>query len=472
MFTSKKNNIYFKLWAGLSTIWDLLIIWEWKETLIDDFASNETDKQFKATLVKYKNWVVFQTEIIKVLSKTWKNLTIERAVEQVPMNWSSTELSQTPYEFAEWDMLFMNITAWDLHDLSTLLDDIQSSMVDNSDDTYTQQWNTFNEPNKLILADENWLVPQANLPETPVPEVNSFSQTLTAWEDLNALQVYRRWDTSLWEDETKFYKSLANDTNKLKVDWIVTWSALTDEEFVWAFEWIVGGFSGLIGQSTWIGGDITEVNITGSTYSPNSSLTLRQTFTIDRTTTLKSIKPQLDNSFSGVQMRIFKDNVLYATSLNTAWNYAWDFTFTFWNIELTAGVYEIRFTNTSWWEYQTSNFRVYVTTSSVYSGWAFYENWLEVNKDMEMTIITNDYTYSNIWNNLYLQDDWSIWAIKWTNSVVVWTIYSDTEIELLPKANTETSTTATTWSVTLWNAEGYITININGENKKIPYYWD
>lgn len=33
-------------------------------------------------------------------------------------------------------------------------------------------------------------------------------------------------------------------------------------------------------------------------------------------------------------------------------------------------------------------------------------------------------------------------------------------------------TTATTWSITLWNAKWYIRVNLNGEIVKIPYYWD
>jgi len=34
-----------------------------------------------------------------------------------------------------------------------------------------------------------------------------------------------------------------------------------------------------------------------------------------------------------------------------------------------------------------------------------------------------------------------------------------------------TSSSATTWSITLWNAVWYITVNLNGETLKIPYYW-
>lgn len=36
----------------------------------------------------------------------------------------------------------------------------------------------------------------------------------------------------------------------------------------------------------------------------------------------------------------------------------------------------------------------------------------------------------DIWKDIYLQDDWTIWKTPWTNSVVVWTIFSNTEIKI------------------------------------------
>lgn len=60
----------------------------------------------------------------------------------------------------------------------------------------------------------------------------------------------------------------------------------------------------------------------------------------------------------------------------------------------------------------------------------------------------------------------------WTYNILVWIATSDTEIYIWDNnISGQYSTTATTWSVTLWNAEWYITIQINGLTKKIPYYW-
>lgn len=126
MFESKKNNIFFKLWAWLSPIGNLVIIWEGKESLIEDFTDAEPTKSFKWTIVKYKKWVPYQTEVVNAISKNGKNLIVQRAVEKCPMNWTSTELVQNKYQFDEGDIFFMNLTAWDLYKIdekfSTKLD--------------------------------------------------------------------------------------------------------------------------------------------------------------------------------------------------------------------------------------------------------------------------------------------------------------------------------------------------------------
>lgn len=126
MFESKKNNIFFKLWAWLSPIGNLVIIWEGKESLIEDFTDEEVEQSFKWTIVKFKQWVPYQTEVVNAISKNGANLIVQRAVEPCPMNWSSTTLVQSPYLFDEWDIFFMNLTAWDLYKIdekfSTKLD--------------------------------------------------------------------------------------------------------------------------------------------------------------------------------------------------------------------------------------------------------------------------------------------------------------------------------------------------------------
>lgn len=72
----------------------------------------------------------------------------------------------------------------------------------------------------------------------------------------------------------------------------------------------------------------------------------------------------------------------------------------------------------------------------------------------------------------YLQNDWSIWLTPWTYTVYIWIATSTTEIYIWENHIVwQTSTTATTGWVSLWNAEWYVTVQIDGETKKIPYFW-
>jgi len=222
MFESKENNIFFKLWAWLSTIWDLVVIWEWKETLIEDFDDTEIEKQFKWTIVKFKQWVPYQTEVVNVLSKSSKNLIIQRAVEKVPMNWSSTELTQNKYQFDEWDYFYMNVTAWDFKELWQKITDLESSKVDSDNTNYTQKWNLFNWPNQLLELDEAWLVPQDNLPIQPAPEVGSFVKEYKALEDISQNKVFHI--HTLWIDTSDTAKIIGTNINKKVVIWTLYWS--------------------------------------------------------------------------------------------------------------------------------------------------------------------------------------------------------------------------------------------------------
>jgi hypothetical protein len=108
-----KNNILAKLKVKVTTESILAVIDEWKENLFgEDFAVGETEKHFRATLVKKKSSIVIQREIIRVIAKVGNSLTIQRAVEKIPLNDTATEQSQIAYEFDSWDLIYVGITAW------------------------------------------------------------------------------------------------------------------------------------------------------------------------------------------------------------------------------------------------------------------------------------------------------------------------------------------------------------------------
>lgn len=170
MFESKKNNIFFKLWAWLSPIGNLVIIWEGKESLIEDFTDEEVEQSFKWTIVKFKQWVPYQTEVVNAISKNGANLIVQRAVEPCPMNWTSTELVQNKYQFDEGDIFYMNVTAWDLHKIdekfSTKLDidwwirtwlPVNSIIYVNAEgEEDVLEFNPEVDSWKALLIDENW----------------------------------------------------------------------------------------------------------------------------------------------------------------------------------------------------------------------------------------------------------------------------------------------------------------------------
>ena len=113
-----KNNVFAKMKSWLSITTTLLIIDWWKENLFwDDFPIEEIEKRFKLNLIKFSWTSVIQIEIVLVTSKSWKNLTIERAIELCPLNGNATEHTQTAYEFDEWDYIYFNLTAWGIKEL-------------------------------------------------------------------------------------------------------------------------------------------------------------------------------------------------------------------------------------------------------------------------------------------------------------------------------------------------------------------
>ena len=117
---NKKNNVKLKIEAPMTSVSNLLIVDKW-ELLWDDFTSAETEKHFKWTLFKFDWENVYQIEISKVITKSGNFLTLERAVEPCPMNYSSNQMYQQAYDFEAGDWFYINLTAGDLEDIITEL---------------------------------------------------------------------------------------------------------------------------------------------------------------------------------------------------------------------------------------------------------------------------------------------------------------------------------------------------------------
>ena len=378
MFENKQNNIYFKLWAWLSTIGDLVVIWEWKENLIPDFTSEENWKQFKWTVVKFKDWVVFQTEIVNALSKNWKNIIIDRAVEACPMNWSSTELTQSPYKFDEGDYFYMNFTAWDIKDIIDIISSLDKNKLSKYDNTITKQWNTFNWTNQLVKTNENWKIP-SNLLLTP--DVKNLQTKVTISEDMNKLDVVAVKKTEDWKLDQLSW-------NRYDYNW------LKDTNY-------------------WQTIDTTNID-----HITQIEIKFLLGWTIDRNISIKIY----DNSSKTVE--------LWSATINvkgSSWQYI---TRTFWQtIDTTNKNSVYIYWEDSWWQTFYDRIRPVWNDSDVYAWWTRYKNWTPQTWDMYFKIkFYNDVlkyikasssTSTSLW---FISENWNIWEKKSiiTNWIVSW----------------------------------------------------
>lgn len=162
------------------------------------------------------------------------------------------------------------------------------------------------------------------------------------------------------------------------------------------------------------------------------------------------------------------------------------------------------------------NIGFWYNTTDVYAWWTRYFNWSPASGDLYFWVLgtrLNDgkvfkTNASSLWTSDFIWfanndalidekitinskglDDWQTWltagsyyflsdtpwiiaTTPWTNVFSVWKAISPTQILIdTNEINWQLTTTATTWSVVLWNAQGYINVNINWTPKKIPYYW-
>lgn len=463
-----RSNVITKIESDSTTF----LITEWEQGLFLWEEAN-LSSDIEVFIEAWENKEVIKREPVLISSINWNLFTIsQRAYEECVQNDTLIVRSRTqnPFSFDP-DIEEITISMYFSENTQTAtelwLALLESDKISKTDETITKQWNTFNEANKLLKLDEEWKVSIDNLPVAETPKVDWFKKNLTAWENINALICYRKW-SEVWEFINKYYKSLANDTTKLNVEWIVNSSVLADWAFDWTFDWIVWWFTWLIWQDAlWADVNINQTTI-NSQYEADDDL--RQSFTPSVKMQLNSItlnKQQTDTWTNQIQILDWINGSVIATSDSVASSTATNYTFNFSiSIILEAStVYQFKII---WWT-QT---RWSVVTSNVYV-WGSMYLWTNIQstKDMYFLMAWQEIEASESWFIMYLQDDWTIWFFSWTNEVVVWKVFSDTEIELINRINWKTSTTATTGSISLWNAVWYITQNIPWLwNVKIPYY--
>lgn len=296
-------------------------------------------------------------------------------------------------------------------------------------------------------------------------DIASTQSTFVAWENItawNALYV----SSADW----KAYKTDTSNSSKINFIWFATnpvstwWNVIADTS------WVSNTQSGLTDLKL-VTSNYTWFDAWWSwTYSTLNNIW--QSFTLSVKSKINYYSLYQQNSTNWVfNCKIYRlsDNVLVWESWNQNYT-SWAKYYTFNELYLDAGQYYTNMVLVSWthpwFNMNTSNgyaWWVMYQWSSVYNSW--YDLW---------GIQSFEYINWNIWDSLYLSNTW--WVQLWSGTYTrrVWKIISDTAIQLETTPNDSlnwtTSTTATTWSVVLWNAVWYITVKINWVNRKIPYY--
>lgn len=209
MNLNKKNNIKLKIINSLSPSSNLLIV-ENGNLLWNDFLETEQDKRFLLTLIKFSWTSPIQIEIIRVLSKTWNNLKIERAVEETPLNYNATESSRLAYEFNSWDYAFMNLTTWEINRIYEEIGNIKQLIENN----YYKKWQV----DEFI----RW--------------VNTFAWKIkiNPWEDLNNIKnpgFYYN-PTNVESDQILNHPKRQFGENLQWLDWTAFWMIVYEASWV------------------------------------------------------------------------------------------------------------------------------------------------------------------------------------------------------------------------------------------------
>lgn len=312
----------------------------------------------------------------------------------------------------------------------------------------------------LTVQDKDWTI-------ATIEDILSWEFNLTAWESLSKWDFYRYWIASLWENTSKMYKTTTDTLEKSTARWIVLEDFILDEVFNWATDWVVDWYSWLLSLEAYVGSFNIANSVAQDLYlNPND--VPWQTFTLNEDIELTSIA---FSRFSGWTSYTFTITVyddvwtLLATSNPYTASSQWVYTLTFpTQVLLDAWSYEFRITWPNVWSL------VWAISTDTYAGWNRTINWVDTTWDLEFWINWIPKITWSIDSPLYIQDDGSLWLSAWTNEASAWVIVSDTQIRITNKITSVLSDSATAGSVSLWNAEWYITVKVNWVDKKIPYY--
>lgn len=302
-----------------------------------------------------------------------------------------------------------------------------------------------------------------------IPDIENIKKIFIAWESISI------WD-ALYQNSSdwKVYKTDETDTNKIWFIWFATSNVSVDENINIILTWIENNKTWLnIWQDYYLSWTLStqtqEQPFSFATFWPSNLTWNWQTMQWSTNWSLQNVNyfltvPVWTTFVCDVYEWWFWWTLIWTSS--NSYNSVWSkdlasFNFSWISIKSNTTYFmDLRITSSNW-----QNWDVHRNSWNNYPNWTAYINWSAQSVDLYFSAtISNNWT----WPWTITNDDSSL-----SNTVKVWTSISSTELEV--RKNFEDiiwniSTNATTWSILLWNAVWYITLNINWIPKKIPYY--
>jgi hypothetical protein len=438
-------------WIANIVVWSAWPASNYIPLATTDWSWNITDVR---TFIKLKTWI-----IDKLTGNTWKIFYSDWAwkIQEITI-WSSTQVltSNGTSSAPTFQSISIDITA--LTEKTTIQEDDLFVMYSAS--------NTANRKIKATNA------------------LKSTKEIFVAWEDItawNALYIHTDW---------KAYKTDASNSSKINFIWFATntvsswWNVIVDTSWVsntqtWLTIWSDYYLWWDIGASS----NITVDSWTGSNFDiwySTDEFAVWQTFTTTDNLYISKVEVYLWKTWSPT------DNLIMEIRSNTTWSViATSNTVISWTTLTTTPTKQeflFNFSIPAWTTYTiyisrtgglspTNFYGIYDTSSNIYAWWSAYRynsNWTPaaIAVDLRFIITANTLIF---W--------WKISSIDyiplWLPIVKIWQAISATAIKIEENnddLNWTLWTTATTWSVVLWNAVWYVTIKINWVDRKIPYY--
>lgn len=204
-----KNQDYdlSKIFSSIVTSWivEWLEVQSWKITPGYAFIEVERDGViFNVLFENTEDFIIDTTWTKKVFIEINQNNIDDWTINSSDWTWIWEIKIASDYPLKNFITL-ASISSWTIND-SRVFIDIKENF------NLTQMWNTFNWPDLLLKLDEEWLIPQENIPPQPAPVVWSFVKNYLALEEIPANKIFHI--NTLWQTTTSTAKAIWTTINQ------------------------------------------------------------------------------------------------------------------------------------------------------------------------------------------------------------------------------------------------------------------